>query len=162
MDMEMDADTDTIFFVSVRTETNQKSICFGSVTVVFTNLKIISACVGVSEQFQTKQKKIDVSKKPKLKINTLLRRHGLGHFSIVLVCFEWSLGVSVIETPKQAVSILNWNNRNKRLVSDIAETSFDFSFDDIETKLLSQDTLLLQLPYIQCYKQITIQHKNRL
>ncbi len=50
---------------------------------------------------------------------------------MVFGCFGY------IETPKQAVSILKRNNRNKRLVSDIAETSFGSSFGYIETKLVS-------------------------
>jgi hypothetical protein len=41
----------------------------------------------------------------------------------------WMFGY--IETPKQAVSILKRNNRNKRLVSD----SFGFSYGYIETKV---------------------------
>ncbi len=48
-------------------------------------------------------------------------------FRMVFGCFGY------IETPKQAVSILKRNNRNKRLVSDSAETSFGY----IETKLVS-------------------------
>ncbi len=47
------------------------------------------------------------------------------------------------ETPKQAVPILQRNNRNKRLVSDSAETSFGSNFGYIETKLVSQDTQVL-------------------
>jgi hypothetical protein len=51
-----------------------------------------------------------------------------GLFRMVFGCFGY------IETPKQAVSILK---RNKRLVSDSAETSFGSSFGYIETKLVS-------------------------
>jgi hypothetical protein len=42
-----------------------------------------------------------------------------------------------IETPKHAVSILNRNNRNKRLVSDSVETSFGSIFGCFESKLVS-------------------------
>jgi hypothetical protein len=56
------------FFVSVRTETNRNSICFGSVSVFFAKL----SCNGHGHG------------------------HGHGHFSFVSVCFEWSLDVLVI------------------------------------------------------------------
>ncbi len=36
---------------------------------------------------------------------------------------------------------LKWNNRNKRLVSDSAKTSFGSSFGCFDTKLVSEDTL---------------------
>jgi hypothetical protein len=52
-------------------------------------------------------------------------------FRKVFECFCY------IETPKQAVSILKRNNRNKRLVSDSAEISCGSSFGYIETKLIS-------------------------
>jgi hypothetical protein len=52
---------------------------------------------------------------------------------MVFGCFGY------IETPKQAVLILKQNNRNKRLVSDSAETSFSY----IETKQVSYDILCL-------------------
>jgi hypothetical protein len=42
-----------------------------------------------------------------------------------------------IETPKHAVSILNRNNRNKRLVSNSVETSFGSIFGCFESKLVS-------------------------
>jgi hypothetical protein len=45
-------------------------------------------------------------------------------------------------TPKLPVSILKRNNRNKRLVSDSAETSFGSSFSCFNTKLVSEDTLI--------------------
>ncbi len=51
------------------------------------------------------------------------------------------LFVSVFETPKLSVSILKRNNRNKRLVSDRAETSLGSSFGCFDTKLVSEDTL---------------------
>jgi hypothetical protein len=120
MDMEWYGHGQTRFFVSVRTETNRNSMCFGSVLVFF------AVC------FETNQNKNSVFRnKPKLKINTFLcnghgRGHGQGYFSIVSVCFGWSFGVSVIS-----------KNRNKRLVSDSVETSFGSSFGYIETKLVS-------------------------
>ncbi len=46
------------------------------------------------------------------------------------------------ETPKLPVSILKRNNRNKRLVSDSAETSFGSSFGYFDMKLVSEDTLV--------------------
>jgi hypothetical protein len=91
-----------------------------------------------------RNKKSAFRNKPKLKIITLFcnghgRGHGHGHglfsfvsfFRMVFECF------ACIETPKQAVSVLKRNNRNKHLVSDSAETSFGSSFDYIETKLVS-------------------------
>jgi hypothetical protein len=53
-----------------------------------------------------------------------------------------------IETLKQSVSILKRNNRNKRLVSDSAETSFGSSFGNLETKPISLDTLGSEHPII--------------
>jgi hypothetical protein len=60
--------------------------------------------------------------------------HGHGHFSFVFGLFRIAFGCfGYIETPRQAVSILKRNSRNKHLVSDSAETSFGY----IETKLVS-------------------------
>jgi hypothetical protein len=47
-----------------------------------------------------------------------------------------------IETSKLSVSVLKRNNRNKRFVSDSAETSFGSSFGCFESKLFSKDTLV--------------------
>jgi hypothetical protein len=58
-----------------------------------------------------------------------------GLFRLFSFCF------GSIETTKLPVSILNRNNRNKRLVSDSFETSFGSSFGCFESKLVSQDTL---------------------
>jgi hypothetical protein len=52
-------------------------------------------------------------------------------FRMVFGCFGY------IETPKQSVSMLKRNNRNKRHVEASAETSFGSSFGYIETKLVS-------------------------
>ncbi len=61
-------------------------------------------------------------------------------------CFAWFRFVSVnfglTETPKLAVLLKKRNNRNKRFVSDSAETSFGSSFGCFESKLVSKDTLL--------------------
>ncbi len=56
-------------------------------------------------------------------------------FRLVSVCF------GSIETSKLSVSVLKRNNRNKRFVSDSAETSFGSSFGCFEPKLFSKDTL---------------------
>ncbi len=50
----------------------------------------------------------------------------------------------VLVVPKLPVSILKRNNRNKRLVSDSAETSFGSSFGCFDKKLVLEDTLLPQ------------------
>jgi hypothetical protein len=52
-----------------------------------------------------------------------------------------SVDLLSIETPKLAVSVQKRNNRNKRFVSDSAETSFGSSFGCFESKLVSKDTL---------------------
>jgi hypothetical protein len=58
--------------------------------------------------------------------------NGLGGSS---VCF------GSIETSKLSVSVQKRNNRNKRFVSDSAETSFGSSFGCFESKPVSKDTL---------------------
>jgi hypothetical protein len=71
------------------------------------------------------------------------------NFSVLVVkgltnccCFGWSFGCfSCFKTLKLPVSILKRNNRNKRLVSDSAETSFGYSFGCFDTKLVLEDTL---------------------
>jgi hypothetical protein len=56
--------------------------------------------------------------------------------------FSWfSVCFGSIETSKLFVSVLKRNNRNKRVVSDSAETSFCSSFGSLESKLVSKDTL---------------------
>jgi hypothetical protein len=55
-------------------------------------------------------------------------------FRLAYVCF------GCFETPKLLISMLKQNNRNKRLVSDSAETSFDSSFGCFDTRLVSEDT----------------------
>jgi hypothetical protein len=66
-------------------------------------------------------------------------------FQLVSVCFGLFRFVSVYfgltETPKLAVSLWKRNNRNKRFVSDSAETGFGSSFGCFESKLVSKDTL---------------------
>jgi hypothetical protein len=58
-------------------------------------------------------------------------------------CFGWSsVCFGSIETSKLSVSVLKRNNRNKRFVSDSAETSFGSSFGCFESKLFSKDTLV--------------------
>jgi hypothetical protein len=59
--------------------------------------------------------------------------------------------ISKCTGPKNAVSILNRNNRNKHLVSDSIDTSFGSSFGCFESKLVSQDTLMsiLQNPALE-------------
>jgi hypothetical protein len=56
-------------------------------------------------------------------------------FRLVSVCF------GSIEKSKLSISVLKRNNRNKRFVSDSAETSFGSSFGCFEPKLFSKDTL---------------------
>ncbi len=57
-------------------------------------------------------------------------------------CFSWSfVCIGCFETPILPVSILKRNNRNKRLVSDSADTSFG-CFD---TKLVSEDNLFADI-----------------
>jgi hypothetical protein len=64
-------------------------------------------------------------------------------FYQICCCFSWSfVCVGCFETPKLPVSILKRNNRNKRLVSDSAETSFSSSFGCFDTKLVLEDTLI--------------------
>ncbi len=74
-------------------------------------------------------------------------------FRFVSVCFGLFRSVSVsfdfTETPKLAVSILKRNNRNKRFVSNSAETSFGSSFGCFESKLVSKDTLGVREPEFQ-------------
>ena len=53
------------------------------------------------------------------------------------VCFR------SIETSKLSVLVKKRNNRNKRFVSDSAETSFCSSFGCFKSKLVSKDTLVL-------------------
>ena len=57
-------------------------------------------------------------------------------FGLSFFCF------GSIETPKLAVSVKMRNNRNKRFVSDSAETSFGSIFGCFESKLVSLDTLV--------------------
>jgi hypothetical protein len=61
------------------------------------------------------------------------------------LCFGLFRFISVYfgltETPKLAVSLWKRNNRNKRFVSDSAETGFGSSFGCFESKLVSKDTL---------------------
>jgi hypothetical protein len=67
----------------------------------------------------------------------------------VSACFGLFRSVSVsfgfTETPKLAVSISKRNNRNKRFVSNSAETSFGSSFGCFESKLVSKDTLIVPI-----------------
>ncbi len=59
-------------------------------------------------------------------------------------CFGWSpVCFGSIETSKLSVSVQKRNNRNKRFVSDSAETSFGSSFGCFESKIVSKDTLAL-------------------
>jgi hypothetical protein len=60
-----------------------------------------------------------------------------GLFQFLFHCF------GSIETPKHAVSILNRNNRNKRLVSDSVETSFGsiFRLFRIETSFVGHPNI---------------------
>ncbi len=60
-----------------------------------------------------------------------------GLFRTVSVSFGFT------NTPKLAVSIKKRNNRNKRFVSNSAETSFGSSFGCFESKLVSKDTLYI-------------------
>ncbi len=61
----------------------------------------------------------------------------------LLNCFGWfSVCFGSIETSKLSVSVQKRNNRNKRFVSDSAETSFGSSFGCFESKLVSKDTLI--------------------
>jgi hypothetical protein len=76
--------------------------------------------------------------KPKLKINTFDMGVDMDMDMAIFLLFRFVFGwFGYIETPKQTVSILQRNNRNKRLVSDSVETSFGSSFGYIETKLVS-------------------------
>jgi hypothetical protein len=105
----MDPDMGTIFFLGSnrnKPKLNLFRFCLG----LFHETKKNSVCFGVSEPFENEPKqKSAFRNKSKLKTNTLLcnghRRgngyehghgHGLGHFSFVSVCFERSLGGSVI------------------------------------------------------------------
>jgi hypothetical protein len=67
-------------------------------------------------------------------------------FQLVSVCFGLFRFISVYfgltKTPKLPVLLWKRNNRNKRFVSDSAETSFDSSFGCFESKLVSKDTLV--------------------
>ncbi len=56
--------------------------------------------------------------------------------------FRSSVCFGSIETSKLSVSVQKRNNRNKRFVSDSAETSFGSSFGCFESKLVSKDTLV--------------------
>jgi hypothetical protein len=66
-------------------------------------------------------------------------------FQLVSVCFGLFRYISVYfgltETPKLTVSLLKRNNRNKRFVSESAETGFGSSFGCFESKLVLKDTL---------------------
>ncbi len=92
---------------------------------------------------KNRNKKSVFRNKPKLKINTLTWAWTWAWawilqfffcFGLFWMVFGW---FGYIETPKQAVSILKRNNRNKRLVSYSVETSFGSSFGYIETQLVS-------------------------
>ena len=105
----------------------------------------------VSKQIKTnrkKQKKIDKQKKSKKQRNPKFSVKNSKMCSLSN-CFGWSpVCFGSIETSKLSVSVQKRNNRNKRFVSDSAETSFGSSFGCFESKLVSKDTLLLFLIYI--------------
>ncbi len=125
------------FLFSVRTETNRNSICFSCLLVcffakpkifffnLFQFLSMFRTGIETTKTNRTYgmgNKMVDIS------ANLLLFR--------LVFCLFW-----LFRTPKLPVSILKRNNRNKRLVSDSAETSFGSSFGCFDTKLVSEDTL---------------------
>ncbi len=62
MDIIMDTETDIIFFVTVRTETNRNSKRFGSALSFLRNEKN-SVCFGASEPFRNEPKQKTVVSK---------------------------------------------------------------------------------------------------
>jgi hypothetical protein len=63
-------------------------------------------------------------------------------YALYQTVLGWSsLCYGSIETSKLSVSVWKQNNRNKRFVSDSAETGFGSSFGCFESKLVSKDTL---------------------
>ncbi len=111
-------------FEPKQTETRSVSVVFGvcgSQKIIFW---FVSVCLGVSDRYRNNRNKPKQTKKLFLGFRC---------------CFSWSfVYFGCFETPKLPVSILKRNNRNKRLVSDRAETSFA-CFD---TKIVQEDTLV--------------------
>ncbi len=101
LDMDMNMDMDMI-----RTETNRNSICLGSVSTFLA--KLYKKCFGtVSKRTETKNLRFEINRSWRLIQFYVMDMDmdmdmgtgmgmDMGHFSFVSVCFEWSLGVSVI------------------------------------------------------------------
>jgi hypothetical protein len=133
-----------LIFFSVRTETNRNSTCFGCFSFFFF-VKPNKIFFGLFQCFgpvsrQPKQTELMVwgIKKVYILTNLLL-------FRLVFCLFRLFRNAKTpcFETPKLPVSILKRNNRNKRLVSDSAETSFGC----FNTKQVSEDTLVGPIRY---------------
>ena len=91
---------------------------------------------GKEEQFMWEQKRNEKNRKTQ---NFPVKNNKIYSLSY---CFGWSsVFFGSIETSKISVSVQKRNNRNKRFVSDSAETSFGSSFGCFESKLVSKDTL---------------------
>ncbi len=114
----MDTETDTIF--GIEFEPKQAKTQF--VLVLFRSFRRTKKKIRfVSKRIETKNRcfEVNIYVIDMVKVIILL-------FRFVSEVFGY---LGYIETPKQAVSILKRNNRNKSLVSDSAETNFGFSFD---------------------------------
>ena len=79
----------------------------------------------------------------------------------LLNCFGWFSGCfGSIKTSKLSVSVQKRNNRNKRFVSDSAETSFGSSFGCFESKLVSKDTLVSGVTVLVWNDQVSPMTEN--
>ena len=104
-------------------------------------------CFETNRKKRKKPKKTKKSEKKKPK--KILKNRKNSTFSVknnkictLSNCFGWSpVCFGSIETSKLSVSVQKRNKRNKRFVSDSAETSFGLSFGCFESKLVSKDTL---------------------
>ncbi len=106
----------------------KKSVCFG----LFWCFEFISKQPKQTELFLNKPKQTETT------LN-FLKNTKICSMSNCFGCSSVCFGS--IETPKLSVSEQKRNNRNKRFVSDSAETSFCSSFGCFELKLVSKDTL---------------------
>jgi hypothetical protein len=154
MDMGVDMDMDTVTvtdkgttslfrFEPKKNDTRSVPVLFRSFSWTNKQFFGLFRCFGtVTKRPETKDRRFET-----------LRNWRLIHFYVIDIGVDLDMDMAIficfglfwmvfgyfgyIETPKQAVSILQRNNQVKRLVSDSAETSFGSSFGYIETKLVS-------------------------
>ena len=119
-------------FCLFRFNRNIESLCFG--------IEAKQPKQSVSKQTEKNRKKWKKPKKPgnpKFSVKNCKICSLSNCFGRSSVCFR------SIETSKLSVLVKKRNNRNKRFVSDSAETSFCSSFGCFKSKLVSKDTLVL-------------------